>query len=130
MISDETTKSFPKFNPTGRRLLIKFNSPAEEQEATLYLQEWITGLPNYVVDQVPHRDMVGFTIGNTENVKDKVVGVSLRRRDQLNPDLVWDVLGKVIQSNARVGLSDRLEIRLDHVRMPTGNRRPKTKRRS
>ena len=37
------------------------------------------------------------------------------------PELVWAVLGKVIQSNARFGLSDRLELHLDHVRMPVSN---------
>jgi hypothetical protein len=130
MILDETTKSFPKFNATGRSLLIKFNSRGEEQEPTSYLRECITGLTNYLVDRVPDRDMVGLTIRNTENVKDKVVGISLRRRDQLKPDVVWDVLRKVIQSNARFGLTDRLEVCLDHVRMPAGNGREKTKGRS
>jgi len=33
---------------------------------------------------------------------------------------------KVIQSNARFGLTDRLEVHLDHVRMPTGKGREKT----
>jgi hypothetical protein len=82
------------------------------------------------VDEVPVRDLVGLRIRNTENVQDKVVGISLRRRDQLKPDVVWDVLGKVIQSNARFGLSDHLEVHLDHVRIPVGNGREKAKRRS
>jgi hypothetical protein len=75
-------------------LLIKFNSPGDEQEPTSYLRECITGLTNYLVDQVPDRNMVGLTIRNTGNVKDKVYGISLRRRDQLKPDVVWDVLGR------------------------------------
>ena len=81
---------------------------------------------------MPDRDLVGLRIRNTENVQDKVVGISLRRRDQLKPNVVWAVLGKVIQSNARFGLSDRLEVHLDHVRMPVGNGRmaEKTKGRS
>ena len=33
----------------------------------------------------------------------------------------------MIQSNARSGLSDRLEVHLDHVRMPAGNGAVKTK---
>jgi hypothetical protein len=45
----------------------------------------------------------------------------VRRRDQLKPDVVWDVLGKVIQSKARFVLTDRFEVLLDHVRMPAGN---------
>jgi len=129
-ILDETSKSFPKFNATGRSLFIKFNSPGEEQEPTAYLKECITAITDYLVDEVPDRDLVGLRIRNTENVQDKVVGISLRRRDQLKPDVVWAVLGKVIQSNARFGLSDRLEVHLDHVRMPVGNGREKTNGRS
>ena len=70
--------------------------------------------------------MLGLIIRNTENVHDKVVGISLRHRDQLKPDVVCAVLGKVIQNNATFGLSDRLEVHLDHVRMPVGNGGVKT----
>ena len=48
-------------------------------------------------------------------------GISFRRRDQLKPDVVWGVQGKVVQCNARFGLSDRLEVNLEHIRMPGGN---------
>lgn len=34
-----------------------------------------------------------------------------------------DFLGKVIQSNARLVLRERLEVDLDHARMPVGNGR-------
>jgi hypothetical protein len=40
-------------------------------------------------------------------VHDKMVGISLRHRDQIKSD-VWGVLGKVIHSNGRFGLTDRL----------------------
>jgi hypothetical protein len=52
--------------------------------------------------EVPDRDLVDLIIRNSENVHDKVVGISLSRRDQFKPDVVWSVLGKVIQNN--VGL--------------------------
>jgi len=35
--------------------------------------------------------------------------------------VVWGVLGKVVQSNARFGLCNRHEEHLDHGRMPVGN---------
>ena len=127
LVLDEVSKSYPKFNTTGRSLLIKFRPQAEDRDPALYLKECITALTDYLVDEVPDRDLVGLRIRNTENVQDKLVGISLRRRDQLKPDVVWSVLGKVIQSNARFGLTDRLEVHLDHVRMPVGNGRVKTK---
>ena len=102
-------------------MLIKFNFAGEEQEPTAYLKECITAITDYLVDEVPDRDLVGLRNRNTENVQDKVVGISLRRRDQLKPDVVWAVLGKVNQSNARFVLSDRLEVHMDHVRMHVGN---------
>ena len=73
---------------------------------------------------------MGLRIRNTENVQDKVVGTSLRLRDQLKPDVVFGVLGKVIQSKATFQLADRLEVHLDHVSMPAGNGGVKTKGRS
>ena len=79
------------------------------------------------MNDVPDRDLVDLRICNTENVQDKVVSISLRRRDQLKPHVVWGVLGKVVQSNARFVLADRLEVHLDHMRMPAGNDRAKTK---
>ena len=54
-------------------------------------------------------------------MQNKVVGFSLRRSDQFKPDVAWSVLGKVIQNNARFALADRLEVHLEHVRMPVGN---------
>ena len=79
---------------------------------------------------MPGRELVGLRIRNTENVEDNVVGITLRHRDQLTPEVICAVLGKVIQSNARFGLSDRLEINLDLVRMPAGNEAEKTNGRS
>ena len=66
-------------------------------------------------------------IRNTENVQDKVVGINFLGRDQLKRGVVWDVLSKVIQNKARFGLTNRLEVHLNHVRMSGGNGREKTK---
>jgi len=130
MVLDKTCKPFSKFDATGRSLLIKFKSPGEEQKATVYLKECITAETNYLVDKVSSRDLVGLRIRNTKNVQDKVVGISLRRCDQLKPDVVWSVLGKVIHSNSRFALTDRLEVHLDHFRLPAVNGREKPKFRS
>ena len=85
---------FPKFNATGRSLLIKFNSPFEEQNPGTYLKECITKLTNYLFNDVPERNLVGLRIRNTENVENKVLGISLRRRDKLKPDVVGPYSGR------------------------------------
>ena len=110
MILDETCKSFSKFNATGLSLLIKFKSPGEEQEFASYLKKCNSALTNYIVDKLPDGNLVGLRIRNTENVQDKVVGISLRRRDQLKTDMVLSVVGKVIQINSRFALTERLKV--------------------
>ena len=64
-------------------MLIKFKPPGEEQGPTSYLKECIVALTDYLVDKVADRDLVGLRIRNTENVQDKVFGVSFRRHDPL-----------------------------------------------
>ena len=79
------------------------------------------------MDEVPGIDLVGLRIRNTDTVANIVVGISLRRREQLKPDVVWGVLANVIQSNARFGLGDRVKVHLDHVRKTAENCRFKRK---
>ena len=96
------------------------------QEDAFFLKECITALTNLVVD-VRNRYLVGLRIPNTENIQYTVVGISFRRLDQIKPDVDWGLLGKVVQGNARIGLSYLLEVHLYHVRMPTFNVRPAEK---
>ena len=59
LILDETSKTFPKFNTTGRSLIIKFKLPGQEREPATYLTECITELTNNFIDEVADRDLVG-----------------------------------------------------------------------
>jgi len=77
-----------KFNATGRRLLIKFGPPSKEYDPVVYIKERITALTNYLIDDMRDRNLVGLRIRNTENVQDKLLGISFRRRDQLKSDVV------------------------------------------
>lgn len=73
------------------------------------------------------RSLVRLRISNTENVRDKFVGIGFRRCDQLKPDVFCDVLGKIIYSKVKFGLSGNLEVPLNHVRLPAGNGGENTK---
>jgi hypothetical protein len=61
------------------------------------------------------------------NQNDKPVGISFRRKDQLSGDVVWSVLEKVTQSDARFNAVDRLVIIMHSVRIPVGFGRVTTK---
>ena len=69
---------------------MKFNSPIEDKNHGTYMKECITELTDYLVDDVPGRDLVGLRIRDTENVEDEEFGIGLSHRDQLKPDVVWE----------------------------------------
>jgi hypothetical protein len=60
------------------------------------------------------------------NEQDKPVGFSFRRKDQVSRDVIWNVLGRVAQSNARFGAMDSLIMTVHAVKMPVGFGRIRT----
>jgi len=64
--------------------------------------------------------MVGISIRNEVNVKDKAIGISFRRKDQLSPDVILHVWEKVTQSNSRFSAFDTLILEIHSVKMPVG----------
>ena len=49
------------------------------------------------------------------------IGISFRRKDQITSEVIWSVLGKVGQSNARFNALDKLIMTVHAVKMPVGN---------
>jgi hypothetical protein len=71
--------------------------------------------------------MVGVTIRNEDNQTDSAIGLSFRRKDQINGEVIGSVFEKVSQSNARFNAMDKLVVELHVVRMPVGFGRVTTK---
>jgi hypothetical protein len=67
--------------------------------------------------------MVGITISNEVNMADTHIGISFRRKNQLTPEVIWSVLGKVAQSNTRFNALDKLIVTVHSIKMPIGNGR-------
>jgi len=63
-------------------------------------------------------DVVGMTIQNQVNLKDKPIGISFRRKDQLSRQLVWNAFEKVSRSNSRFNELDTLVMTIHSVKMP------------
>lgn len=87
-----------------------FRPPAEEQVKTAYLKEYISALPNYLADDVRDRCLVGLRILNKMR-KFRIQWWGLVSE----PVNSWSEITKVVQSNGKFGLSDHLELHLDHA---------------
>ena len=53
-------------------------------------------------------------------MNDKAIGISFRRKDQLSSDVIFNVWGKVTQSNSRFNALDTLVLENHSVKMPIG----------
>ena len=76
---------------------------------------------DYALRDLEDSDMVGITISNEVEVKDRAIGISFRRKDQITGDVIWSVFEKVAQSNARFNALDTLVMTVHFVRMPIGH---------
>ena len=65
LVLEEALRSFPKFNATGCSLIITFRASSEEQDPTTYLKACKRAIKDYLVDNVPGRDLVGLRIRST-----------------------------------------------------------------
>ena len=81
----------------------------------------VTELFEHALRDLEDSDMVGITISNEVEVKDRVIGISFRRKDQTPGDVIWSVFEKVAQSNARFNALDKLVMTVHSVRMPAGH---------
>jgi hypothetical protein len=75
----------------------------------------VSDLFEHALQKCDYSDMVGITISNEENVQDKAIGISFRRKDQLTPDVIWTVFGKVAQFNATFNVLDKLVLNIHYA---------------
>jgi hypothetical protein len=121
-ISSEMYRQYRRFKAMGTQLTVQ-PLPLTEPENTdpmSHFIDTINDIVEYATYDCSDSDMFGLAIGNEdENVADRAVGISFRRKDQVSTEAIWAVFKIVVQSNARFGSLDRLVIQLHAVRMPS-----------
>jgi len=131
-IDGEITRRYKRFNAMGTQLTVHLLPPSEGQDSNpiSHFLTSVSDLFEYALQNCDDSDMVGITISNEINMSDKAIGISFRRKDQISPDVIWSVFGKVAQSNARFNALDKLVMTVHSVKMPIGHGRIATKGRS
>lgn len=100
-ILKQIRKNYKRFNAFGTQTFVQMNQIEDgTADPVGYLKSAFEHLLVHVKKDIDATDMVGITIKNTESIMDKDIGISLRRSSELNIDVVWSVISKVIQSNA------------------------------
>jgi hypothetical protein len=92
-------------------------SPRHCRTYNLFLAS-MNDLFDYTLKDFSDSEMVGLSISNQENVQDKAIGLSFRRKDQLTADVISSVFQKVTQSNSRFNALDKLVLNVHAVKLP------------
>ena len=128
-IDGEIHRQYKRFNAVGTQLTVRLLPPSEGEDSNpmSHFLASVSDLFEYALQNCEDSDMVGITISNEVNVNDKAIGLSFRRKDQITPDVIWSVFGKVAQSNARFNALDKLVMTVHSVKIPIGHGRIATK---
>jgi len=127
-IEEEQTRLYRRFNSQGTQLTVSLLPPPEGEDEDdsnpmAHFLDSVTELFEYALRDLENSDMVGITISNEVEVKDKAIRISFRRKDQITGDVIWSVFEKVAQSDVRFNALHKLVMTVHSVRMPIGNGR-------
>jgi len=102
-VEEEQTRLYRRFNAQRTQLTVRLLPPPEGQDSNpmSHFLDSVTEVFDYALRDLDESDMVEITISNEVEVKDRAIGISLRRKDQIKGDVIWSVFEKVAQSNAK-----------------------------
>jgi len=119
-IDNTVRRQYRRYNAVGTQLTERLLHPKDNSDPVGYFLARVKELFEYALQDVSDSDMVVITIKNQVNQKDKPIGISFRRKDQLSGEVIWSVFEKVSQSNSRFKALDRLILTVHSVKMPVG----------
>ena len=122
-IKEEQTRQYRRFNARGTQLTVHLLPPPEGEDPNLmsHFLDSVTELFEHALRNLEDSDMVRITISNEVEVKDRAIGISFRRKEQITGDVIWSVFEKVAQSNTRFNALDKLVMTVHSVKMPIGH---------
>jgi len=122
-IEEEKTRQYRPFNARGTQLTVRLLPPPEGEDPNPMSNflDSVTELFEHALRDLEDSDMVGITISNEVEVKDRAIGIIFRRKDQITGDVIWSVFEKVAQSNSRYNALDKLVMTVHSVKMPIGH---------
>jgi hypothetical protein len=95
VIDDIVRRQHRRFNVVGTQFTARLLPPSDNRDPVGHFLASVNYLIEHALRDVAATNMVGLTIQNRVNQKDKPIGISFRRKDQLSGDVIWSVFEKV-----------------------------------
>jgi len=79
-----------------------------------------TNIYEHALQNCDDSDMVGVSIPNEVNMRDKAIGITFRRKDQLSTDVILNVWQKLHNLTSSFNSLEKLVLEVHSVKMPVG----------
>jgi len=117
-IEDTITRRYSRFNAMGTHLVVHLLPPSNAIVPVSDLLTSVDDLFRHALQNLSDSEIVGITIHNRGNQKDKPLGISFRRKDKLVGDVICSIVEEVSQSHSTFNDLDKLIITVHCVIMP------------
>ena len=83
-------REYRRFNTRGTQLTVRLLPPLEgdERDPFSHFIASVSSLCEYALQNCDDSDMVGISMRNEVNMRDKAIEISFRRKDQLSTDVI------------------------------------------
>jgi hypothetical protein len=100
-IIDEITSQYGRFYTVGTLFTVRHLPPLEkvERDPISYFMDSVTNLFEHASKNCDDSNIVGISIRNDVNMRDKKIGIRFTRKDQFSADKILNVWEKVTQPN-------------------------------
>ncbi|KAK4877635.1 hypothetical protein RN001_010141 [Aquatica leii] len=119
-VTSEGEKEIKKFKTIAKTIVFRFQDVHGSSNPMIWLEKAFNEMLDHMLIGASPSDRVGIVLRN-DNFPEKPIGISFRRRDQLNSKIIMATLEKVLQSNANFFAADSLRLHVDRVTLPVGN---------
>ena len=119
-VVDDITRQYRRFSTVGTQLPLRLIPPSHDGNPISYFLDSVFDLLENALRNCEDSGMVGVSIRNETDIKDKAIGISFRRKYQIYGDVILSVWVKVTQSNSRFNALDTLVLQVHSVKMPVG----------
>lgn len=110
-IIEETHRDIKKYSAVGSLTTFKFRDLRENENFYVYLEEMFSALVEFLTRRASSPgDRIGLTIYNRDKPDQRPIGISLRRVDQLNAEVILQMVEQIPQSNEHFFVDGVMEV--------------------
>jgi len=96
------------------------NCPLNDKQLVSHFLASVSVLSENTLQNLSDSDMVGINIQNRVNEISKTIGISFRRKNQLEGEVIWSVFERVSQSTSRFNALKKFNVTVHSVSMTVG----------